>query len=399
MSGPSFAAMPIETPHWHAIVPGRRPEGSSQMSTASTGPESRHSMITATSESQLVGDSPAITELRTEIERTARSEAKVLVTGESGAGKELVARAVHLHSVRAPRPFVAVNCAGLPETLLESELFGHVKGSFTGAYRDKQGKLEMADGGTLFLDEVGEMTLRMQGLLLRFLETGELQKVGADRVRATVNIRVIAATNKNLRDLIAQQAFREDLFYRLNVIHLVVPPLRERRGDIPALVDRFLTRSMATGHYALRAVAPETMDALCKYSWPGNVRELQNLVERLAVTCQREIALPEDLPPEIRLLPFGTYKPRRERRRTVSDELYQKLVESGESFWTAVYPLYMNREITRGNLRDLVKKGLQEARGNYRIVVRLFNMDASDYKRFLNFLRTHECQVSFKEFR
>ena len=141
------------------------------------------------------------------------------------------------------------------------------------------------------------------------------------------------------------------------------------------------------------------MDALCKYSWPGNVRELQNLVERLAVTCQREVALPEDLPPEIRLLPFGTYKPRRERRRTVSDELYQRLVESGESFWTAVYPLYMNREITRGNLRDLVKKGLQEARGNYRIVVRLFNMDPGDYKRFLNFLRTHECQVSFKEFR
>ena len=370
------------------------------MSTASTSPESRHSTIPVVgSDSQLVGDSPAIAELRLEIERTARSEAKVLVTGESGAGKELVARAVHAHSVRAARPFVAVNCAGLPETLLESELFGHVKGSFTGAYRDKQGKLEMADGGTLFLDEVGEMTLRMQGLLLRFLETGELQKVGADRVRATVNIRVIAATNKNLRDLIAQQAFREDLFYRLNVIHLVVPPLRERRSDIPSLVEKFLTRSISTGHFALRSVAPETMDALCKYSWPGNVRELQNLVERLAVTCQREVALPEDLPPEIRLLPFGTYKPRRERRRTVSDELYQRLVDSGESFWTAVYPLYMNREITRGNLRDLVKKGLQEARGNYRIVVRLFNMDAADYKRFLNFLRTHECQVSFKEFR
>jgi DNA-binding NtrC family response regulator len=369
------------------------------MSTTSTSQESRHSTFAVASESQLVGDSPAISELRTEIERTARSEAKVLITGESGVGKELVARAVHAHSTRAARPFVAVNCAGLPETLLESELFGHVKGSFTGAYRDKQGKLEVADGGTLFLDEVGEMTLRMQGLLLRFLETGELQKVGADRVRATVNLRVIAATNKNLRDLIAQQAFREDLFYRLNVIHLVVPPLRERRADIPALVERFLSRSTSAGHYALRGIAPETMEALCKYSWPGNVRELQNLVERLAVTCQRETALPEDLPPEIRLLPFGTYKPKRERRRTVADELYQRLVESGESFWTAVYPLYMNREITRGNLRDLVKKGLQEARGNYRIVVRLFNMDPSDYKRFLNFLRTHECQVSFKEFR
>ena len=356
-------------------------------------------MLAGTVEGQLTGESPAVSDLRADIERTARSDAKVLITGESGVGKELVARSVHAHSGRAAKPFVAVNCAGLPETLLESELFGHVKGSFTGAYRDKQGKLEMADGGTLFLDEVGEMTLRMQGLLLRFLETGELQKVGADRARATVNIRVIAATNRNLRELIAQQAFREDLFYRLNVIHLVVPPLRERRTDIPDLALRFLQRSTAAGHYALRSVSPEAMDALCKYSWPGNVRELQNLVERLVVTCQRDVALPEDLPPEIRLLPFGTFRPRRERRRTVSDELYQKLVDTGESFWTLVYPLYMQREITRGNLRDLVRKGLQEARGNYRIVVRIFNMPPGDYERFLNFLRTHECQVSFKEFR
>ncbi|MGE0813752.1 MAG: sigma-54 interaction domain-containing protein [Vicinamibacterales bacterium] len=356
-------------------------------------------MLSAAAEPQLIGDSPAVNDLRVDIERTARSDAKVLITGESGVGKELVARAVHAHSARAARPFVAVNCAGLPETLLESELFGHVKGSFTGAYRDKQGKLEMADGGTLFLDEVGEMTLRMQGLLLRFLETGELQKVGADRSKATVNIRVIAATNRNLRELIAQQAFREDLYYRLNVIHLVVPPLRERRGDIPELVERFVQRSTASGHYVLRSVSPEAMEALTKYSWPGNVRELQNLVERLAVTCQREMAMPDDLPPEVRLLPVGAYRPRRERRRTVSDELYQKLVDTGESFWTLVYPLYMQREITRGNLRDLVRKGLQEARGNYRIVVRLFNMAPTDYKRFLNFLRTHECQVSFKEFR
>ena len=356
-------------------------------------------MLAGTVEGQLTGESPAVSDLRADIERTARSDAKVLITGESGVGKELVARSVHAHSGRAAKPFVAVNCAGLPETLLESELFGHVKGSFTGAYRDKQGKLEIADGGTLFLDEVGEMTLRMQGLLLRFLETGELQKVGADRARATVNIRVIAATNRNLRELIVQQAFREDLFYRLNVIHLVVPPLRERRTDIPVLALRFLQRSTAAGHYALRSVSPEAMDALCKYSWPGNVRELQNLVERLVVTCQRDVAMPEDLPPEIRLLPFGTFRPRRERRRTVSDELYQKLVDTGESFWTLVYPLYMQREITRGNLRDLVRKGLQEARGNYRIVVRIFNMPPGDYKRFLNFLRTHECQVSFKEFR
>ncbi len=179
-------------------------------------------------------------DLKAEIDRVARSDAKVLITGESGSGKELVALAVHSGSPRADRAFVAVNCAGMPETLLESELFGHVKGSFTGAYRDKLGKLELADGGTMFLDEIGEMTMRMQGMLLRFLETGELQKVGAERAVGRVNVRVIAATNRNLRDMVDQGTFREDLFYRLNVIHLMVPPLRERKDDIPTLAKHFL---------------------------------------------------------------------------------------------------------------------------------------------------------------
>src|SRR5437870_8195582 len=182
-----------------------------------------------------MGDSLPLIELKDEIERVARSDAKVLVTGESGVGKEVVAREIHARSPRANRPFVPVNCAGLPETLLESELFGHVKGSFTGAYRDKPGKLEAANGGTVLLDEVGEMTLRMQGLLLRFLETGELQKVGSERSAGTVNVRIIAATNRSLTELIRLGQFREDLFYRLNVIHLILPPLRERRDDMPAM--------------------------------------------------------------------------------------------------------------------------------------------------------------------
>src|SRR5262245_14001440 len=178
---------------------------------------------------EMIGTSALITELKSEIERIARSDAKMLITVESGVGKVVVARAINLASPRAQQSFVPVNCAGIPETLLESELFGHLKGSFTGAYRDKPGKLEMANNGTIFLDEIGEMTLRMQGLLLRYLETGELQVVGADRVAMATNTRVIAATNRVLRDLIAPGQFREDLFYRLNVIHLVVPPLRERR--------------------------------------------------------------------------------------------------------------------------------------------------------------------------
>jgi len=340
-------------------------------------------------------------DLRQEIERIARSDAKVLITGESGVGKELVAQAIHRKSPRADRAFVPVNCAGLPETLLESELFGHVKGSFTGAYRDKPGKLELADAGTIFLDEVGEMTLRMQGLLLRFLETGETQKVGTDRVGAKVDVRVVAATNRNLSELIAQGQFREDLFYRINVIHFWVPPLRQRKEDIPLLVDHFLrqfTRSNGAG-YIVRSISPEALTALAAYLWPGNIRELENVIERLVVTCRNEVVGINDLPTEIRSQPSVLLRPKKERRRTVADELWKKMVEDRESFWASVYPLYMDREITRSNLRELIRKGLEEARGNYKIVVRLFNMDTADYKKFLNFLRKHDCQVPFKEYR
>ena len=354
---------------------------------------------------ELIGTSLAILELTDEIERIALSDAKILVTGESGVGKELVASAIHRRSARATRPLVTVNCAGLPETLLESELFGHVKGSFTGAYRDKIGKLELADGGTVFLDEIGEMTPRMQGLLLRFMETGELQKVGTDRVTMRVDVRVIAATNRNLREMITQGTFREDLFYRLNVIHLTVPPLRERREDIPPLIEHFLAQfSRANGNgngngHSAKALAPDTMRLMCEYSWPGNVRELENVIERLVVTGRSESILPEELPMEVRTHSNVRIRPKRERRRTVADDLYRRLLEERESFWAAVYPLYMEREITKGTVRDLVRKGLEEARGNYKIVARMFNMEQRDYKRFLNFLRKHDCQVPFKEYR
>jgi transcriptional regulator with GAF, ATPase, and Fis domain len=348
--------------------------------------------------SELIGVSPAIVELREEIERLARSDAKVLISGESGSGKEVVARVIHGASRRASRAFVAVNCAGLPETLLESELFGHVRGSFTGAYRDKAGKLELADSGTVFLDEVGEMTLRMQGMLLRFLETGELQKVGTDRTGSVVDVRVIAATNRRLEDMVAEGQFREDLFYRLNVVHLVVPPLRDRKSDVPLLVDAALKQFAGTDEYIVRDVDAEAMQALTDYAWPGNVRELQNVVERLVVTGRNAIVKLEDLPPEIRA-GRGLSRNRKERRRTVADDLYKRVVEGRESFWTAVYPLYMNREITKSNVRDLVGKGLEEARGNYKIVARLFNMEAGEYKKFLNFLRKHDCQVPFREYR
>jgi transcriptional regulator with PAS, ATPase and Fis domain len=278
-------------------------------------------------------------------------------------------------------------------------LFGHVKGSFTGAYRDKPGKLEMADGGSIFLDEIGEMTLRMQGLLLRFMETGELQKVGTDRAAGRVNVRVVAATNRNLREMITDGTFREDLFYRLNVIHLTVPPLRERREDIPVLIGHFLHNFTRNNGTPVHHISPEAIRMLAEYSWPGNVRELENVIERLVVTGRSETVMPDDLPLEIKVQQGVGLRPKRERRRTVADDLYKKLLEDRESFWTAVYPLYMQREITRSNVRDLIRKGLEDARGNYKIVAKLFNMEQRDYKRFLNFLRKHDCQLPFKEYR
>jgi DNA-binding NtrC family response regulator len=347
---------------------------------------------------QLIGASPQLRELIDEIEGVSNSDAKVLITGESGAGKELVARAIHAGSPRTREPFVPINCAGMPETLLESELFGHVKGSFTGAYRDKPGKLEYADKGTVFLDEIGEMTVRMQGLLLRFLETGELQKVGADRASARVNVRVIAATHRDLRLMIADGLFREDLFYRLNVIHLTVPALRERREDIPELVHHFLKR-FANGTAVVKGISTDAMAALCEYPWPGNVRELENAIERLVVKTRTEQAGVDDLPVEVRMQRSVSLRPKKERRRTVADDLYKKLVDEQQSFWQVVYPLYMQREITKDNVREVVRRGLEDTRGNYRIVAKLFNLEPSDYKRFLNFLRKHDCQLPFKEYR
>jgi transcriptional regulator with PAS, ATPase and Fis domain len=308
---------------------------------------------------RLIGKSPQIHALQIEIDRVARSDAKVLITGESGVGKEIVSRSIHYGSPRANMTFAPVNCAGLPETLLESELFGHVKGSFTGAYRDKPGKLESAHMGTVFLDEIGEMTLRMQGLLLRFLETGEIQRVGADGGARHVNV----------------------------------------REDIPELVTHFLNKFVVANRSPIAGVSPDAMKALVAYSWPGNVRELENLIERMVVAVQHELIDLQDLPSEVRSQDNVAFRPRRERRRTVADDLYLRLTEQHESFWATVYPMYMAREITRQHVRDVVRRGLEEARGNYKIVARLFNMESREYKRFLNFLRKHDCQLPFKEYR
>jgi transcriptional regulator with PAS, ATPase and Fis domain len=325
--------------------------------------------------------------------RAAASDGKVLITGESGVGKDLIARHIHERSRRSGRPLLAVNCAALTDSLLESELFGHVKGSFTGAYRDKPGKLQVAHRGTIFLDEVGEMSLRMQAMLLRFLENGEIQAVGSDAPSARVDVRVIAATNRNLSEMIAAGQFREDLLYRLRVIHLEVPPLRDRREDIPVLVKHFVER---TGRRV--SFSDEAMQLLVRHRWPGNVRELHNIVEQMVWLADDELVEVDRLPASIRTV-APTAVPTKERRCQVADELYTAVVTGGYSFWEHIYPLFLSRDITRHDMRELVRRGLATTRGNYRALLRLFGMSNDDYKRFLNFLAAHDCRADFREFR
>ncbi len=231
---------------------------------------------------EIVGRSPAIVALEERIEKVAPTPARVMITGENGTGKELVARAIHRRSPRAEKPFVEVNCAAIPSELIESELFGHVKGSFTGAFADRTGKFEQADGGTLFLDEVGDMSPAAQAKVLRALEEGVVSPIGSAKT-VTVDVRVIAATNKKLEEEIAAGRFREDLLYRLNVVPIDVPPLRQRLDDVPLLVEHFLGRLAATQGIPARRFSPAALERLKAHAWPGNVRELRNTIERLLI--------------------------------------------------------------------------------------------------------------------
>jgi two-component system nitrogen regulation response regulator NtrX len=237
---------------------------------------------TVESRYEIVGKSFAIRSLIEKVERVAPTPARVLISGENGTGKELVARAVHRLSARSANPFIEVNCAAIPSELIESELFGHMKGSFTGAIADRTGKFEQADGGTLFLDEVGDMSLSAQAKVLRVLEDGVVTRIGGSKP-AAVDVRVIAATNKNLESEIHENRFREDLYYRLNVVPMTVPPLRERREDIPLLVTHFTGLLSKQQGMAPRMFTPDAIERLATYDWPGNVRELRNTVERILI--------------------------------------------------------------------------------------------------------------------
>ena len=249
-------------------------------------------------EGGIIGSSSAMQAVFKMIGQVAASDVTVMVTGESGTGKELIARAIFKNSLRSQKPYIAVNCAAIPDNLIESELFGHEKGSFTGATTQRIGKFELCDGGTIFLDEIGDMALATQTKILRALQEGEIQRVGSSET-VKVDVRLLAATNKPLEAMVQEKTFREDLYYRLNVVRIQLPPLRERLEDVPLLVDFVLKRLARDSKAATKAISPEAMAVLSKYTWPGNVRELENLIYRSAVMAQGDTILIKDLPQEL----------------------------------------------------------------------------------------------------
>lgn len=247
---------------------------------------------------EIVGKTPVIAHLREQIKRVAATDAAVLITGENGTGKELAARAIHHWSPRREKPFIEINCAAIPEELIESELFGHEKGAFAGAVAQKKGKFDLADSGTIFLDEIGDMSLKTQAKVIRILQEGKFERVGGTKTMVA-NVRIVAATNRDLAEEVRQGRFLEDLFYRLNVVPFAVPPLRERRDDIPLLAEHFLTVFAQREGQERKKLLPETAEILKGYDWPGNVRELRNIIERLVIMTPGKVIPPEQIPDSI----------------------------------------------------------------------------------------------------
>jgi transcriptional regulator with GAF, ATPase, and Fis domain len=311
----------------------------------------------------LVGESGRMKQVYQFLTRVAPTDSTVLITGESGTGKELAARAIHRNSPRANRPFGAINCAAIPEGLLESELFGHERGAFTGAVGQKKGRLEMADGGVIFLDEIGDLAPALQVKLLRVLQEREFERLGG-RQTISVNVRLIAATNQNLEASVKARTFREDLYYRLNVVSLVMPPLRERREDIPMLAEHFVTKFAAKCKMRPKQISAEAMSYLANYGWPGNVHELENALERALVLSLSDQIRAEDLPASI-VQRNPAPQVHRAKYHTALNELRKHLIlsaleEENGNFTEAahllgVHPNYLHRLVKKLNLRGSVE--------------------------------------------
>lgn len=319
--------------------------------------ENRRIQTGIDAEYQMIGSSPAMKDVYSFISRVAASDSTVLVGGESGTGKELVARAIHRMSARSKMPFVAVNCAALPDTLVESELFGHEKGAFTGAVSQTKGKFESAEGGTIFLDEAGELPLPIQSKLLRVLQERELNRVGNPR-SIKINVRVIAATNRNIEEEVRNGRFRKDLFYRLNVVAITLPPLRDHREDLMPLAQHFLAKSNVRCNRRVAGISSEAMSYMMRYDWPGNIRELENALERAVVLGLTDAILPEDLPEAlldaIPALPDGEVSEFHDAVRAAKRQLIQRALDQcGGNHLEAAKSLGLNRTYLHRLIRTL----------------------------------------------
>jgi Nif-specific regulatory protein len=312
------------------------------------------------SDEPIIGASGALKQVLALVERVAGTNTTVLLLGETGTGKELTARSIHARSPRRKRPFIAINCAALPETLLESELFGHEAGAFTGAAAQKLGRFELADGGTLFLDEIGDISVSTQLKLLRVLQEREFVRVGGTRTIAC-DVRIIAATNRDLRQAMEKGSFREDLYYRLNVFPIVLPPLRDRREDIPPLIEHFVTQTSKELGRVNPQVARETTERMCAYRWPGNIREMRNVIERAVLLCDSGVVTPEQLPREL-AAGADAAAPRGDESALVAQEKAMIVQAMRENWWNQSKAARALK-ISRDNLRYRLKKyGIERPR-------------------------------------
>jgi len=336
----------------------------------------------------IIGASKAIKEVYSQIQMAAGNAATVLIEGESGTGKELVAKAIHAAGPRAKEPFIAVDCGAIPEPLIEAELFGSKKGSYTGAIVDRAGLFEAAHRGTIFLDEISNTTPALQAKLLRVIQEREVRRIGETKDR-TIDVRLIVASNQNLQTLADTGLFRKDLLYRLKVLHIKVPPLRSRRDDIPMLAHAFLQK-LNISNKTKKYFAPGVVSHFSSQKFPGNVRELQNAIER-AFFSARGIMITE--------VPLESHTP---TAATAADEVqtwFKDISEGRKDFWSAIHNRYKCRDISREKVVAFVDYGLRSTRGSYKTMASMFRFKEHDYRRFMDFLRRHDCLLDFRPYR